>query len=378
MQRTDMRERTIDCVEGKGDSLLRCISREIFGNEKNIGVLKEILINEFKENVKIYRPFIGEEIRRSCLACVGVVENNTGGFKKLSQFIKERIEDDLPCDELLLWLTCTYFQTPLYVLRVTDLDTSTVSSWTEYTQLRRRKRDQKKKTTFLKKCSSTYFISLLETEGKQYCRIVPKLKSCNCFLEIPSIPSVESVQCHTQQDRTLLKTLRNVDDLLEVACVRLNELLHTCRLLQQTCDDLINEFESRRKKTNIATTTGLSSGVAGVIIAGIGLSAVTAGASLGLSVGGIVLGTVGGTVVASSKIRESVLNKGTIGKLERYQNCYEERLEILKNVIGELKKHLMKLETSSEEMLANPSYTGSEFAYLQSLPGIILPWKALP
>ena len=158
---------------------------------------------------------------------------------------------------------------------------------------------------------------------------------------------------------------------MEVACVRLNELLHTCRLLQQTCDDLINEFESRRKKTNIATTTGLSSGVAGVIIAGIGLSAVTAGASLGLSVGGIVLGTVGGTVVASSKIRESVLNKGTIGKLERYQNCYEERLEILKNVIGELKKHLMKLETSSEEMLANPSHTGSEFAYLQSLPGII-------
>ena len=73
MQRTEMRERTIDCVEGKGDYLLRCISREIFGNEKNIGVLKEILINEFKENVKIYRPFIGEEIRRSCLACVGVV-----------------------------------------------------------------------------------------------------------------------------------------------------------------------------------------------------------------------------------------------------------------------------------------------------------------
>ena len=31
----------------------------------------------------------------------------------------------------------------------------------------------------------------------------------------------------------------------------------------------------------------------------------------------------------------------------------------------------MKLETSSEEMLANPSHTGSEFAYLQSLPGII-------
>ena len=204
MQRTDMRERTIDCVEGNGHSLLRCISKEIFGTEKNIGVLKEILIHEFKENVKIYSPFIGEEIKRSCKASVGVVGNDTGGFKKLSQFIKERIEDDLPCDELLLWLTCTYFQTPLYVLRVTDLDTSTLSSWTEYTQLRRRKRDQEKKTTFLKKCSATYFISLLETVGKQYCRIVPKLRSCNCFLEIPSIPSVDSAQCHTQQGSCLM------------------------------------------------------------------------------------------------------------------------------------------------------------------------------
>ena len=170
-----------------------------------------------------------------------------------------------------------------------------------------------------------------------------------------------------------MKFLRNVDDLLEVACVRTKELLHINRLLQKTCDDLINEFESRRKRINIATTTGLSSGLAGGILTVIGLAGIpfTAGVSLSLSVVGIVLGTVGGTVVASSKISETVLNKGTIGKLERYQNCYQERLDILKNVIGELKKHLMKLETSSEEMLANPSYNGSEFAYLQSLPGII-------
>lgn len=174
-------------------------------------------------------------------------------------------------------------------------------------------------------------------------------------------------------DQTLMKFLRNVDDLLEVACVRTKELLHINRLLQKTCDDLINEFESRRKRINIATTTGLSSGLAGGILTVIGLAGIpfTAGVSLSLSVVGIVLGTVGGTVVASGKISETVLNKGTIGKLERYQNCYQERLDILKNVIGELKKHLMKLETSSEEMLANPSYNGSEFAYLQSLPGII-------
>lgn len=206
MQRTDMRERTIDCVEGKGHSFLRCISKEIFGNEKNIDVLKEILIKEFKDNVKIYCQFIGEEIKRSCKAWVGIVENNTGGYKKLSQFIKVRIEEDLPCDELLLWLACTYFQTPIYVLRITDSDTSTLTSWAKYKKQRRRERDQKKKTSFLKKCleSRKYFICLLETEGKQYCRIVPKLKSCNCFLEKPSIPSVESAQCHTQQGSCLL------------------------------------------------------------------------------------------------------------------------------------------------------------------------------
>lgn len=122
------------------------------------------------------------------------------------------------------------------------------------------------------------------------------------------------------------------------------------------------------KRLILLHTTGLNKGLAGGIITG--AATVTAGASLGLSVFGIVLRTVGGFVVAGSKISESLLNKGTIGKLKRYQNCYQERLEILKNVIGE-QKHLMKLETSSEEMLANPSHTGSEFAYLQSLPGII-------
>ena len=121
----------------------------------------------------------------------------------MSKFIKQRIEDELPCDELLLWLACTFFQTPIFVLRIIDTKTSTESFWTEYAKIRLRTKDSRKTAKFARKCSrsSRCYITLLDTGYMQYHRIVPKQNVCNCGLEMPAIPNqnVDFNQYHTEQ-----------------------------------------------------------------------------------------------------------------------------------------------------------------------------------
>lgn len=63
------------------------------------------------------------------------------GCKNMEKFVKERTEDDLPCDELLLWLACTFFKTTIYVLRVSETKTSTESFWTDFINVRSRNKD---------------------------------------------------------------------------------------------------------------------------------------------------------------------------------------------------------------------------------------------
>lgn len=124
-------------------------------------------------------------------------------YKDMAKFVKERIEDDLPCDELLLWLACTFFRTTIYILRVRDSKTSTESFWTEYIKVRSRNSDPTKMPYF-KKCpkTNTYVITLLETESNYY-RIVPKQASCNCVLDIPVVPDhqTDPTLYHTQLGR---------------------------------------------------------------------------------------------------------------------------------------------------------------------------------
>ena len=203
-QRGDMQERSIDCVECSRHSFLRCLSKEIFGNEKNVDILMKEISNELSQNLPYYIPFIGEDmIETFSKVTSGKMEENQKCFEKLAKYLIERIEDDLPSNDLLLWLACTFLQTPIYVLRVVDTNTSTESFWTEYTKLRKRKRDPLRKTSFTSKCpqNNTYYVTLLDTGYGQYHRIVPKLKVCNCALEPPRVPNYQddATRYHIQQ-----------------------------------------------------------------------------------------------------------------------------------------------------------------------------------
>ena len=132
-------------------------------------------------------------------------------------------------------------------------------------------------------------------------------------------------------------------------------------------------MESRRKKVNIVTVTGIGTEIAGSVMAGVGIALVpvTAGTSLALSFGGVALAAAAGSVVTGTKVTESILNRGTIQELKRYQNCYQERLENLKSVMEELKKKLKKLDELSETMLADKNYEASDYVCLQSISGIV-------
>ena len=200
-----MKERTFDCVEFGRHCFLRCLSKEIFGIENNVDILKTELSNELLQNISEYIPFIGEQIMKAYKATNEKVENNRKSREKLAKFIIDRIEDDLPCDDLILWLACTFFQTPIYVFRVNDTETSTIGDWTVYEKVYRRKRNPQKKTSYVKKChnDSVYYISLLETGIKQYHRIIPKLKECNCMLKEPRCRhEIDPTEYHSQHGRS--------------------------------------------------------------------------------------------------------------------------------------------------------------------------------
>lgn len=201
LQRDDMRQRTFDSVETTQYSLFRCLSKEIFGTENTFDILIEELCNELLNNFEIYIPFLGKNINKAYQVHLG---DDNVDYEDLAKFVKERIEEDLPCDELLLWLACTFFRTTIYVLRVRDTKTSTESFWTEYIKVRSRNSDQTKMPYF-KKCrkTNTYVITLLETESNHYYRIVPKQSSCNCVLEIPAVPDYQTdpTLYHTQLGR---------------------------------------------------------------------------------------------------------------------------------------------------------------------------------
>lgn len=383
MQRNDMGKRTIDCVEINQHSLLRCLSKEIFGTEKNVDLLIEELCNEFSNNVESYIHFVGEKIIKAYEESGGKIQNNRSSNEKLAKFVKERIEDDLPCDELLLWLACTFFQTTIFVLRVTDTKTSTESFWTEYAMVRRRRKDPTRRTSFSRRCSKekTYYITLFESGSKLYHRIVPKQASCNCALDAPTVPdhNADATEYHTFQDCKLMRKIRKIDSLLNTACILVDQWLICNQILQRNCELIVLEIEGRRKNVNIATIAGTGTGIVGAVLTGVGifLAPATGGLSTLLSVGGAVMAVSGGTVATGAKITESVLNNSTIDKLKRYQNCYKERFDSLKSVIKEINNEMKELSELSKEIQANQNIESSDFADIQSIPGIVRAVKGL-
>lgn len=381
MQRADMERRTIDCVELDQHSLLRCLSKEIFGTERNVDLLIDELCNEFSKNVEIYIHFVGEKIIKAYEESGGKVQNNRKSNEKLAGFVKERIEDDFPCDELLLWLACTFFQTTIFVLRVTDTNTSTESFWTEYSMVRKRRKDPTRRTSFSRRCPNTYFITLYESESKLYYRIVPKQASCNCVLDAPVVPgnNADATEYHTFQDCKLMRKIRKIDSLLNTACTLIDQWLICNQILQRNCDLIVLEIEGRRRNVNIATMTGTSAGIVGAVLTGVGifLAPVTAGISTLLSVGGAAMAVAGGTVATGAKLTESVLNNRTIDTLKRYQNCYKERFDTFKVVMREMNDQMKELSELSREIQANQNIESSDFAGIQSIPGIVRAVKGL-
>lgn len=189
LQRPDMEERTLDAVEVKTHSLLRCLSKEIFGTENNVDLLMEELVNELSNNFEQYELRIKETFENILRNTVGNDFGNIKGNEKRAKLVKERIEDDLPCGDLVLWLACNFFQTTIYVLRIKDTIESTTSFWAAYEKEKRR--ELRKRISFPKRCPQTrsFYITLLQTGSEQFCRIVPKKASCNCVLHAPTIPN---------------------------------------------------------------------------------------------------------------------------------------------------------------------------------------------
>lgn len=176
-----------------------------------------------------------------------------------------------------------------------------------------------------------------------------------------------------------MRRIRKIDSLLNIACALIEQWLICNRNLQKHCELIISEIEGRRKNVNIATITGTSAGIIGAVLTGVGflLAPVTAGISTVLSVGGAVMAVSGGTVATGAKITESVLNNGTIDTLKRYQNCYKERFDSLKSILSEITHEVNKLKELSTELQAKQSIESSDFAGVQSIPGIVRTVKGL-
>ena len=180
-------------------------------------------------------------------------------------------------------------------------------------------------------------------------------------------------------DRRLMREIRKIDNHLKRVCIIIDQWLFCNQMLQENCDKIIFEMENRRKDVNIATITGTSAGIIGAALTGVGLALApfTAGISTVLSIGGAALAVSGGTVATGAKITENVLNNNTIDILKRYENCYQERLENLNSAMSQLKEEVKKLGDISREMQGNQNPRASDYADVQSIPGVVRSIKGL-
>ena len=180
-------------------------------------------------------------------------------------------------------------------------------------------------------------------------------------------------------DCRLLRIMRSVDNCLNVSCVEIDQWLFCNQILQQQCDLMILDLEGRRKNVNIATVTGTTTGIVGAALTGvgIGLAPVTAGVSTILTIVGAAIAVSGGTVATGAKITESVLNYDRVNTLKRYLNVYQERLEIVESAMSRLREELEKLGELSTEIQTNQNIDSTNFANLQSIPGIVRAIKGL-
>ncbi|XP_061176773.1 uncharacterized protein LOC133185511 [Saccostrea echinata] len=374
-QRMDMKDRTIDFVEFSDHSLLRCLSKEIFGTEQHVDFLLKELTIEIQQNTNFYLPFIENITKFIFEEKFGKMKGSEKEIQQLITFAISRIEDDLPTGDVLLWVISTFFQIEVFVLRFAESQSSAESYWTEYFPLRKKKdryENSRKRKTFL---------TLLETQTKRFYRVVSKTSGCSCELIAPTVPNrvQDPLSISSNHDWRVTKQMRKIEAMIEIARDAIDQWLKCNLLLQQTCDLVIAEMELRRRNVNVATISGSSVGIIGAVLTavGIGIAPFTAGASLALSVTGGVLAATGGTVAAGAKITETILNTKTIEILKRYQDGYQERFETVQVNLRLLTDEISRLGDIASEMKTNQDIETFDFAALQSLPGILRMVKGL-
>ncbi|XP_062619667.1 uncharacterized protein LOC134281200 [Saccostrea cucullata] len=373
--RPDMKDRTIDFVEYSDHSLLRCLSKEIFGTEQHCEFLLKELSIEILQNTNSYLPFLENITKFIFEKKFGKMKGSEKEIKELVTFAISRIEDDLPTGDFLLWVISTFFQIDVFVLRFAESQSSAESYWTEYFPLREKKdryENSRKRQTFL---------TLIETQTKRYYRVVSKTDVCNCDLIAPTVPNrvQDPLSISSDHDWRITKQMRKIEAMIEIAKDAIDRWLKCNLILQQTCDQVIAEMELRRRNVNVATVSGSSAGIVGAVLTavGIGIAPLTAGASLALSVTGGVLAVTGGTVAAGAKITETVLNTKTIEILKRYQDEYQELFETVQINLRLLTDEINRLGDIASEMKTNQEIESFDFAALQTLPGILRMVKGL-
>lgn len=223
-----MLNRDIDVVKGD-NSLYACISKEIFGREDQADLIEKLVAKEMVENLDVYINAV--VVQRSM--------KGRGNNVQIQNIDQTLIPFLLVFGDLPLLAAATLFQTAIYVLSCEPGDTMQdpwKSSWSSFTQVRRKKRPtvmpNKQSKCRRQGTANRYYVTLLRDPYGNFSRIVPKDQVCNCQIERPSIPGVVLAECHTSQTsvdcggkyfKTLkIPTLSILSCIYNVAAVRYN------------------------------------------------------------------------------------------------------------------------------------------------------------
>ncbi|KAK3097096.1 hypothetical protein FSP39_006324 [Pinctada imbricata] len=383
LTRPDMRQRTIDATMDHSFSLFRCVSKEIFGTEENFDFILKEVCKEIMENVGTYHVLLNPDTMQQ--------QSQFSDFFKSTETIQQSrnremvkqlvldIENGIaPGDPQLLALA-THFQTTVYVLSVDydeDLDSRPSSVWTEYTQLRnKRKPPGLAQRRHRSKCPpGKFYIALFRSAAGQYHRIVPDTDVCNCCLIPPTIPDRyrEKLDELPVNERVVFVSARKVENALAMVRVAIDEWLRCNRSMQSLCDAIIIELESRRRNVSIATLLGSGAGVGGALVAvGALLLPATGGASTALVVIGGLVGGLGGLGAAGAGIAEFVMNKGTIERLERYQTLMRTRSDRLQEGLADLLLALQNLDQTISAFHVNQNLEAFDMGALRAIPNVL-------
>ena len=110
---------------------------------------------------------------------------------------------------------------------------------------------------------------------------------------------------------TCRNQMRGLEEIHSKFCTKVEEWISVREKTIQKIECIIDDLKIHHRNVNISRVTGSGVSIAGSLIAivGFGLAPVTLGASIGLTVGGIVLAVAGGSTVAGASIADTVLQK---------------------------------------------------------------------